>query len=186
MLHTCCRVPEAAILNRREIFYLMERGVIEHAKPELVNPASLNVELDYQFLLETRNRLGETLSFKDRQSPAFECFAGKVIIPPGGFCLSSIKQKLNLPLDLACDVMLRSSAARMGIQHLLAGWGDPGYSGFLTLELKNDLQHHAILLQAGDAIVQLRFIRVGMLDDGEGYTGKYTGDTGPQVVKPEI
>jgi dCTP deaminase len=182
------------ILNHDEIVELINTGVIEGADLKNVNPASLNVRLGNKFLIEARNHNGydgqfyDPLKFALRQSPSFIEVEGGITLGPGDFCLASLVEKVNLPSDLCCDVMLRSSAARMGIQHLLAGWGDPGYSGHLTLELKNELKYHQVRLVGGDAIIQLRFHRINAVAEGKDYGakgGKYSGDTGPQVVKKE-
>lgn len=182
------------VLNHDEIAALMDSGVIEFADRANINGASLNVRLGNIFLVESPDPQGyggqhyTPLSFAKRESPHFFTLDGGVTLEPGGFCLASLVEKINLPNDLACDVMLRSSAARMGIQHLLAGWGDPKYSGHLTLELKNELKYHQIRLVGGDAIIQLRFHRLNPVADEKGYDatgGKYSGDTGPQPVKKE-
>lgn len=182
------------ILNHDEIMELIYAGVIEGADKKNVNPASLNVRLSNKFLIEARDPNGYNghhytpLEFSLRQSPNFLEVEGGVVLAPGNFCLTSLVEKVNLPNDLACDVMLRSSAARMGINHMLAGWGDPGYSGHLTLELKNELKFHSVRLVGGDSIVQLRFHRINPVAEGKDYAakgGKYSGDTGPQVVKQE-
>ena len=182
------------ILNHDEIVALINNGIIEGADLNNVNPASLNVRLDNKFLIEARDPNGQCgmhytpLSFAKRESPRFIEVEGGVVLGPGDFCLASLVEKVNLPSNLCCDVMLRSSAARMGIQHLLAGWGDPGYSGHLTLELKNELKYHAVRLVGGDAIIQLRFHRINEVAEGKDYGakgGKYSGDKGPQGVKKE-
>lgn len=187
------------ILNHDEIVGLISAGIIEGADLANVNPASLNVRLAGKFLVEAPNPTGynglhyEALNFSKRESPLFKEVFGAVTLGPGAFCLGSLAEKVNLPSNLCCDVMLRSSSARIGVQHLLAGWGDPGYSGNLTLELKNELQYHAIRLiggegNVGDAIIQLRFHRITPVGEGQCYAakgGKYSGDTGPQTVKKE-
>lgn len=183
------------ILCFTEINELMDQGVIEFASRAAVNPSSLNVTLGDTFLVESRNPdtvrggFNEPLHYSKRQSPAFNTATGAVTLLPGGFCLASLAEKLTLPADIACHVMLRSSAARMGIQHLLAGWADPGYSGHLTLELKNELQYNAIYLREHDQIMQLIFHRVHPVPADRTYDmtgGKYCGDTGPQAVKLEL
>lgn len=182
------------VLNHGEIMELIYAGVIEGADKKNVNAASLNVRLANKFLVEARDPNGYNghhytpLSFALRESPKFLEVEGGVVLAPGDFCLASLVEKINLPNNLCCDVMLRSSAARMGIQHLLAGWGDPKYEGHLTLELKNELRYHSVRLVGGDAIIQLRFHRINPVADDKGYDamgGKYSGDTGPQVVKKE-
>ena len=190
----CDKKNPLGVLGFTEIHELIDSGVIEFADRASVNPSSLNVTLGQTFLVEGRNDNSvngvsyNPLDFSKRDSPRFISLDGGVVLRPGGFCLASLKEKINLPSDIACHVMLRSSAARTGIQHLLAGWGDPGYSGHLTLELKNVLQFHPIKLRTGDQVMQLVFERVYPVPADRTYDktgGKYCGDTGPQPVKAE-
>lgn len=187
---------DTGILGHAEIAGLLDAGVVEGGEYININPASLNVTLSDTFLAETRHPHNGTgfhytpcdfsLRANAGMTPAFTTVHDQIILEPGAFCLASIKEKLNLPTDICCDVMLRSSAARMGIQHLLAGWGDPGYSGHLTLELRNVLRYHAVRLRAGDCIVQLRFHRIKPLAEAHTYaakSGKYSGDVGPQGAR---
>ena len=63
---------------------------------------------------------------------------------------------------------------------------DPGWNGSaLTLELKNELQHHPIRLTAGMAVGQMLFHRVTPVPKERSYAvlGRYNGDTGVQGVK---
>lgn len=166
---------------------LVDAGILEGVEHSAINACSINVTLQDRFLIETQEG-SRTLSFADRESPAFREMHGIVCIPPGGFVLGALKEKVNLPPNLACTFYLRSSAARMGINHSLAMFGDPGYSGHLTLEISNVLRHHSIILQGGDQIGQLLFWHVDHVPKGKCYasTGaKYSGDTGPQGVKQE-
>ena len=76
----------------------------------------------------------------------------------------------------------------MGIEHAYAGFADSGYSGNLTLELKNFLRFNTIHLRGGDQVCQLVFHRGYPVPAGRCYasTGaKYCGDTGPQPIKQE-
>lgn len=187
-------MKQNGILTFTEINELIDQGVIENVDRKSVNAASLNVTLGPKFLLERRDPNTVTgvhytpLSFAERESPDFITLLGHAFLGPGEFCLASIVEKVNLPADIACHVLLRSSAARMGIEHSLAGWGDPGYSGNLTLEFTNVLRYHAVKLQEGDRVCQLIFHRVPAVPADRTYVatgGKYAGDTGPQAVKAE-
>ena len=182
------------ILGFTEIHELIDQGVIEFANRDSVNSNSLNVTLGNLFLAEQRcpTSVGgihyESIEFSQRQSPRFMSLNGGIHLGPGAFCLASLVEKVNLPNDLVCHVMLRSSAARMGLEHSYAGFGDSGYSGHLTLELKNFLQYHTIHLRGGDQVCQLVFQRGYMVPHDQTYavTGaKYSGDTGPQPIKKE-
>jgi len=184
------------ILGFTEINELIDSGVIEFAHRKQINACSLNVTLGKEFLVEkpdyNRSVSGihfGSLKFADRQSPTFNKVEGVVSLAPQEFCLASIIEKINLPEDIACHVLLRSSAARMGIDHSLAGWADCGYSGHLTLEIKNLLRFHSISLFTGDQICQLVFHRTYPVPLNHTYgfkSGKYSGDVGPQTVKQEI
>lgn len=185
---------KTGILGYTELNDLIDQGVIEGVDRKSVNSNSINVTLGSTFLLEARDLSSidglhhDALQFSKRQSPAFHEVQGSVHLAPGAFCLASLVEKVSLPNDLVCMVMLRSSAARMGLEHSYAGFGDSGYSGHLTLELKNFLRYHTILLRGGDQVCQLVFQRGYPVPEGRCYasTGaKYSGDTGPQPIKQE-
>lgn len=185
---------KTGILGFTELNELIDQGVIEGADRVSVNSNSINVTLGHKFLIERPSHKGvegmhyTPLEFSKRQSPGFMEVEGSVLLRPGGFCLASLAEKVNLPNDLVCMVMLRSSAARMGLEHAYAGFGDSGYSGNLTLELKNFLQFNTIHLRGGDQVCQLVFHRGYPVPEGRCYAstgGKYSGDTGPQPIKQE-
>ena len=184
-------MKQNGILTFTEINELIDQGVIENVDRKSVNAASLNVTLGPKFMVEKRCRDTVTgtyhraLSFAERESPEFFTMIGHAYLGPGEFCLASIVEKVNLPADIACHVLLRSSAARMGIEHSLAGWGDPLFSGHLTLEFSNVLKYHAVKLQDGDQVCQLIFHRVPPVPTEKGYRGKYSNFDGPQAVLPE-
>lgn len=68
---------------------------------------------------------------------------------------------------LCCELKLKSTLARMGLDHANAGWIDQGYFNRITLELYS---HQLIELRAGMKIAQVVFHRT----EGEGnYEGKY-------------
>src|SRR5687767_5270589 len=65
---------------------------------------------------------------------------GSVVLAPGIFCLGSTIEKFNMPDDVVGFVVGKSTNAREGLQIEAAGLIDPGFSGFITFELKN--LHH--------------------------------------------
>lgn len=185
---------KTGILGFTELNELIDQGVVEGVARSSVNSNSINVTLGHKFLIEAMSHTGVNgmhyipLEFSKRQSPAFIEVDGSVLLRPGGFCLASLVEKVNLPNDLVCMVMLRSSAARMGLEHAYAGFGDSGYSGNLTLELKNFLNFNTIHLRGGDQVCQLVFHRGYPVPVDKCYHstgGKYSGDTGPQPIKQE-
>jgi dCTP deaminase len=88
----------------------------------------------------------------------------KVLSPEGGvlpsFCLSHTLETVTIPDHLVAQVNGKSSWARLGLQvHATAGYIDPGFSGQVTLELKN-LGPDQLVLDAGIPICQLVFLTV--------------------------
>lgn len=179
--------PQLGIITYTGLCELVEQGVIEGVQPGSINPSSINVTLQGEFLIE-QNLANSKISFANREAPVMHSFKGVCNLAPDAFCLAAIQEKLNLPNDICASVVLRSSAARFGLDHAYAGFADPGYSGHLTLELKNFLRFHHIQLAAGDQIAQLIFQRVQAVPEGRCYASrgnKYGGDTGPTQIKQE-
>ena len=120
---------------------------------ELVNPASLDVLLGDHLMVESiygPELVRVDISHRTEDDP-FK-------LHPGEFCLAETFELFNLPDDISCQFVLKSSRARSGLNHLLAGWCDPGWHGSkLTLELKNERLHHALGLWPGLKIGQLVF-----------------------------
>lgn len=121
--------------------------------PELVNPASLDVLLGDYLMCESPThkelfRVDITKATKD--DPYW--------LSPGSFCLAETREQFNLPNDISAQFVLKSSRAREGLNHLLAGWCDPGWHGSkLTLELKNERRYHDLPLYPGLKIGQMVF-----------------------------
>ena len=123
---------------------------------ELLNPASLDVRLGDHLMIESmyqEDLLRMDISGKTEDDP--------YLLMPGHFCLAETCELFNLPDDISAQFVLKSSRARDGLNHLLAGWCDPGWHGSkLTLELKNERLHHALPLFPGLAIGQMVFHRM--------------------------
>lgn len=184
-------LKQPGIITHNGLHDLIDRGVIECPGRDLhaqVNPASINVTLQGKFIVEA-TLSAEYIAFSKRDTWRQIVFSKWIYLSPGGFCLAAIQEKLNLPNDICASVVLRSSAARFGLDHAYAGFADPGYSGHLTLELKNFLEFHTMKLCEGDQIAQLIFSRVEPVPVGECYASKgakYSSDTGPQQIKKEV
>lgn len=120
---------------------------------ELLNPASLDVRLGDSIMVETIYQpefVRIDISLHTEDQPYW--------MQPGEFCLAETRELFNLPEDLSAQFVLKSSRARAGYQHMLAGWCDPGWHGSrLTLELKNARLHHPLPLYPGLKIGQIIF-----------------------------
>ena len=120
---------------------------------ELLNPASLDLRLGLYLMVE--NICDPELIRVDISGRTVD---DPFMLQPGEFCLAETLELFNLPDDISCQFVLKSSRARDGLNHLLAGWCDPGWNGSkLTLELKNERLHHALPLWPGLKIGQMVF-----------------------------
>jgi dCTP deaminase len=97
--------------------------------------------------------------------------------------LASTIERFELPDNICAHVMDKSSWAR----HFLGCYNthlDPGWRGYLTLELRNDTMEEQTII-AGWPIVQIKF---EFLDKptNQPYNGKYQDqESGPQAARYE-
>ena len=161
------------ILPDHRIHALCEQGMVTPFDPTLVNPASLDV------------RLGNTLLIESAESPVFKPYplAGHdqehpYWLHPGQFVLAQTMEVFHLPDTVAAQFMLKSSRAREGLEHLMAGYCDPGWSGsVLTMELHCSRQLHPVALWPGMRIGQMVFHQMmGIPERNYRETGRYCGD----------
>ena len=131
----------------------MDQKMVVPFDRKLINPASLDVLLGDNLMIESMYQeelLRMDISGRTEHDP--------YLLMPGHFCLAETLEVFNIPDDISCQFVLKSSRARDGVNHLLAGWIDPGYHGSrLTLELKNERRHCPIKLWPGLKIGQLVF-----------------------------
>ena len=141
------------ILCDSEIRALCEEGLVDPYDPALVNPASLDVRLGENILIET--------ALTSHMQPcSIAGFTEEIpfLLHPREFILAETVETFFLPSFLAGQFALKSSRARSGIEHLMAGYCDPGWSGSkLTLELQNARALHTVELWPGMRIGQLVF-----------------------------
>ena len=159
------------ILPDWQIAARCEGGMVTPFDPELINPASLDV------------RLGDKLLIESAQSPELVPYplAGHTqenpyLLVPGQFVLAHTIETFNLFDDIAAQFMLKSSRAREGIEHLMAGYADPGFHGAMTLELVNSRQLHPVPIWPGMRIGQMVFHRMDSYPyRSYAVTGRYSG-----------
>lgn len=162
------------ILPDFQIRAYCEEGMVTPFDPSLVNPASLDV------------RLGNCLLIESVESPELVSLPlwlyseeNPYPMTPGQFLLAPTLETFNLPGTIAAQFMLKSSRAREGLEHLMAGYCDPGWNGsVLTMELHNSRQLHPIPLWPGMRIGQMVFHTMAA-PPLRSYreTGRYNGDT---------
>lgn len=107
-------------------------------------------------------------------------------LQPGEFVLAHTNEVFNMPNDLSAEYSLKSSLARNGLEHMLAGWIDPGFNNStLTLELRNTTRHHVLRLRLGMPIGQVKFFRHEEVPAWASYAarGRYNGDAEVSAIK---
>ena len=181
-----------SLLSYDELMALVARGVITGVDPDYVNATSIDITLGKKILREPREHRFSTsyrkISLAKREPLEmieYDCEHG-FDFEPGDFILAQSEQIFNLPNDISCEYKLKSSMARIGINHCLAGWCDAGWNGsVLTLEFMNMTEGHVIELKAGDKIGQMIFFSHRMVPDDRSYAarGRYNNDKEVKGIK---
>lgn len=140
---------------------------------DLLNPASIDVQLGDRLMIEVEHRPELEIygiSHHTKDNPYW--------LAPGEFALAETREIFNLPEHIAGQFVLKSSRAREGLEHLMAGYCDPGWHGSrLTLELHNSRRYHNLPLWPGMKIGQMVFhVISGRPERSYAVTGRYNGD----------
>jgi dCTP deaminase len=138
-------------------------GGLSPFTPEHVNPASVDLTVAWHYAVQHGDNgwLGQT--------------ADHILVIPGKAILATTIEYIKMPKWAAGVIYLKSSMARMGLDHSLAGFVDPGFEGELTMELH---AHRPLVLHAGQRVVQLVLYRMSAMPD-RAYNGRYQGQRGP-------
>lgn len=135
------------ILNDASLHSYASNGMVTPFTPQHVSPCSIDLTLGDKILIESLDQDSNGWVSVDITKPYH--------LRPGQFILATTAENITLPSYLSAQIILRSSAARAGWDHCLAGWIDPGWNGQITLELRNNRQLHNLTIQAGMRLVQL-------------------------------
>lgn len=178
-----------SLLSYEELCGLQDSGVIRNSKREHVNAASIDITLGSRILSESMDG-PYVIGLRERHPLPTKEFIldehNEFIMHPGEFILAQSEQEFWLPDDVAAEYKLKSSLGRIGLEHMNAGWCDPGWHGsVLTLEFKNLTRNHSIVLRRGDPIGQVVFFRCATVPDEASYAvrGRYNNDKQTTGVK---
>lgn len=168
------------ILCDTEIRALCAAGMVEPYDPRLVNPASLDVRLGFELMVEIADfpdLIPVDITGHTKANP--------FLLRPGEFVLGCTVETFYLPTHIAAQFALKSTRARQGIEHLMAGYCDPGWRGSkLTLELQNARQMHPVALWPEMPIGQLVFHRMSKVPARDySATGHYNNDPSVKGAK---
>lgn len=172
------------LLSYTKIHELIEQGIITADSTTDVNPASVEIHLGEEIWEEELYGDFYTVDLLNKDQPlltrAVIPETGK-LISPGVFFLGHSVEIFNLPDNIVAEFVLKSSVARAGLDHLLAGYADPGFHGSnLTLEFSNHLRRGNIKIYPGMAIGQMKLYEVETVPEHKSYSkvGRYNKSTG--------
>jgi len=180
------------ILSDRTLREALESGRIE-VDPLLdggIQPSSIDIRIDRYFRVFANHRyalidpkvpqedLTELIEVADGES---------FVLHPGEFVLGSTLERVTLPNDLVAALDGKSGIGRLGLLiHQTASVIDAGFSGYLTLELRN-VATLPIAIYPGMKIGQLTFMQLDQPAEhpyGSMETGsKYQGQRGPTASR---
>lgn len=167
--------------------------VVEPAEPALLQPASIDMRLDRWFRVFQNHRydcidplleqgdLTELLEVPDGQP---------FVLHPGEFVLGSTLERVALDESIAARIEGKSSLGRLGLLvHSTAGFIDPGFDGYITLELAN-VANLPIKLWPGMAIGQLCVFLLTTASSAPygsaAYGSRYQGQRGPTPSRSHL
>lgn len=101
-------------------------NLVYPADHDLVNPASIDIRVGKNAMVQYGTEWHAT-----------NIEHGGLDVPPYELVLVETFEIVSIPTNLAVDLRLKSSMARLGWNHSLAFWIDPGWNGILTMEIIN-------------------------------------------------
>jgi dCTP deaminase len=176
------------ILSDRDIRAHIESGriTIDPFDPACVQPSSVDLHVDSQFRVFANSRY-PFIDVREEMPDLTELVEVKpdepFILHPGEFVLGSTLERVAIPDDLVARLEGKSSLGRLGLLiHSTAGYVDPGWDGYLTLELSN-VANLPITIYPSMKIGQISFMQMSepaSAPYGTGQLGsKYQGQRGP-------
>ena len=162
---------QPGVLSDDQIVDWAVKGGVTPFEPSLVNPASIDLRWS------GKSRCAYRWGWSDVENQ------DELAVMPGLLYLLDTMETVAMPTN-ACGVLsLKSSMGRMGLEHLHAGWFDPGFHGTATLEIKN-MAPWTIVLKRSQPIVQLALLSMSQ-EPRLSYkaTGRYNGQEGPTPAR---
>jgi dCTP deaminase len=180
------------ILSDVDIRKEIESGriVIDPFDPAAIQPSSVDLHVDDRFRVFANSRY-PYIDVKKEMPGLTEIVEvaepDPFILHPGEFVLGSTLERVALPDDMVARLEGKSSLGRLGLLiHSTAGYVDPGWDGYLTLELSN-VANLPITIYPAMKIGQISFFRLTTpAERPYGSTGtrsKYQGQRGPTASR---
>ena len=162
------------------------RILINPLDESCIQPSSVDVHVDAQFRVFANSRypyIDVRKPMPDLTELVEVAEDQPFILHPGEFVLGSTLERVGLPDDVVARLEGKSSLGRLGLLiHSTAGYVDPGWDGYLTLELSN-VANLPITIYPGMKIGQISFFRLTTPAEvpygSSGTRSKYQGQRGP-------
>jgi dCTP deaminase len=183
------------IFSDRTIKEALARGRIEidPLEERFIQPSSVDLRVDAEFRVfenhkyphidprEIQEDLTKTVTVAEGDS---------FVLHPGEFVLGATFERVRLGEDIVARLEGKSSLGRLGLLiHSTAGFVDPGFDGYLTLELSN-VANLPIAIYPGMKIGQISFYQMTTPADnpyGSDVAGsKYQGQRGPTPSRSHV
>ncbi len=166
------------------------RIVIDPFDPDCVQPSSVDLHVDAQFRVFANSRypyIDVRREMPDLTDLVTVADDEPFILHPGEFVLGSTLERVVVPNDMVARLEGKSSLGRLGLLiHSTAGYVDPGWDGYLTLELSN-VANLPITIYPGMRIGQISFFRLStpaVTPYGtNAIHSKYQGQRGPTASR---
>lgn len=161
------------VLSHGALVNLCRNHTIVGVDEENIGPASIDLTLDDKFLIPAlcQSKIGRPAH---GIGPDMIEHNGSITLAPGQICLVSTNESVRFHSGLCAHLFTRSTVGRCFVNHMLAGWIDPGFHGRITLEFKND-SPIPVMLCKGDRLIQMVVQDCDPSD--KPYSGKYQFDT---------
>ena len=180
------------ILPDWKLHELCHAGLVSPYTPEHINPASVDLRLGNTirtprwYWKPILWRLAYKLNLSQWTEPReFDNY----LLKPGEFVLCSSMEITRIPDNMIAVLFSKSSTGRRGIEHLHAGYGDPGFGdnerggADWTWELIN-VAPWPNLLEAGKPLMQLVLARlVDCPRKTYKHAGRYNEQRGPTKAR---
>jgi dCTP deaminase len=155
-----------------------------------IQPSSIDLHVDAQFRVFANSRypyIDVRREMPDLTELVEVAEGDPFILHPGEFVLGSTLERVGIPDDMVARLEGKSSLGRLGLLiHSTAGYVDPGWDGYLTLELSN-VANLPITIYPAMKIGQISFFRLSTPAErpyGSSQTkSKYQGQRGPTASR---
>lgn len=183
---------EGVLLSDRDIKRAIDDGDlgIDPYDPTFVQPSSVDCRMDRFFRVFNNSKythIDPKKRMEDLTTLVEVPDGDSFVLHPGEFVLASTLERFTLSNKIAARLEGKSSLGRLGLlTHSTAGFIDPGFDGYITLELSN-VSNLPITLWPGMKVGQLAIFTLSSPAEtpyGSGTLGsKYQGQRGPTPSK---